>query len=178
MTGVLVSLLGGYGVVHVLPERWQRPTTISLGSISAVILAWLMTDFIGDRMRLAEEFDAAYAAMPTYEVILDHQFEGRGPLDKIEFASPARRFTASRPGGWRCEGDATREQDFELYRAISAASRTFGENCSSLKIRYHAADVEIDTCVASDRSAAAPISAADTLVTANERISSCTRAAD
>ena len=178
MTGLLVSLLGAYGLVRLMPERLQRATTISLGSISAVILAWLLTDFVGDRMRLAEEFDAAYAEMPSYDVALDHQFEGRRPLNTIEFASPERRFSAGRPGGWQCEGDATREQDYELYRAISVASKSFGANCSNLKIRYRAADIELDTCVANDRNAAALIAAADTLVTANERISSCTRAAD
>ncbi len=178
MTGVLVSLLGAYGGVRLMPERLQRPATISLGSISAVILAWLTTDFVGDRMRLAEEFEAAYAKMPSYEVGLDHQFEGRRPLNTIEFVSPARQFSASRPGGWQCEGDATREQDYDLYRAISAASRTFGQDCSNLRIRYRAADIELDTCVANDRNGAALIAVADTLVTANERISSCTRAAD
>ena len=178
MTGVLVSLLGAAALVPLLPERFKRPTTISLGSLSAVVLVWLVTDFISERLRLSEAFDEAYAKIPAYEVELDHQFDGRSPLDTIRFVSPEREFIATRPGGWTCAGTGTREQDYALYVAISRASAAFGSNCSILNIRFRADDIDLDTCVAEDTDAQALMTAADTLVTANERISSCRRAAD
>lgn len=188
--GGVSTLFVTYGAMRMLPQGARRPTAIGIGVVSFVILAYLIENFVSERMRLARQFDAAYAQMPAYEMTMEYRHNpGRRPLSRLAFESPVREFRAIRPGGWLCTGTASREQDYALFRALEAAFEASGRAidgvgkadgadgaaCALVYITWRFESTAIDLCT-DDRATLAGVEAAsDAMVEHNQRTSSCSR---
>lgn len=157
-----------------LTAKAARRATLLVGAVSAVVVLYMVYDFIVDRMARARAFDAAYAKVPTFELALTASDEDRRPFSDLAYRSETRTYSARRPGGWLCQGAGTRAHDMALFHAIRDADPALTEDCER-RVAWRIADgAKAEGCASA--SADALFSAADTMIEATERRSSCRRA--
>ena len=172
------------GVATRLPAKPLRVTTVLAGGVSFALIIFLVRDFVTDRMRQAEAFDAAYAQLRPFQLRVESSDPNRRPFSQLTFHFTTRRYVAQRPGGWLCQGNGRREHAFALAGGLRLAktetSRTGAGNahCATV-ISWHydaAAGVEAPTQL--EHTACAPealLRAADAMVTGTARRASCRR---
>lgn len=166
--------------VLLLAPKSARVATLVGGVASIAVVVYAVQDFVSHRMAQARAFDAAYQRMPSFELTLTAESAHRRPFSKLQFQSETRQYTAHRPGGWLCRGLGTRKQALALFEGLGQAADgqepngdAWARNCQLLGTwRVGAASVE--ACL--DVDGQAVVAAADTLIEATERRSSCRRA--
>ena len=121
--GALVIAALMAGVATRLPAKPLRVTTVVAGGASFALIIFLVRNFVTDRMRQAEAFDAAYARMQPFELRVESSDPNRRPFSALTFDSTTRVYVAARPGGWLCRGNGRREHAFALGRALQLAKR-------------------------------------------------------
>ena len=157
-----------------LAPKTTRLTTLSVGTASALIVVYMVYGFVTDQMAQARTFDEAYATLPAFELALQADDEDRRPFSELSYRSDTRAYSARRPGGWFCEGAATRAHNMALFQALpTATSPQPAERCS-LRMSWRIADgVERRSCASAN--AEPLVAAADVMIEATERRSSCRR---
>ena len=176
------------GVATRLPAKPLRVATVVAGGVSFALIIYLVQDFVADRMRQAEAFDAAFARMAPFELRIESNDANRRPFSVLSFDSTTRAYTAQRPGGWLCRGSGRREHAFALARGVQQAARgdaaagQAGAHCPArASWRYHQADAGAalaQEAVEHGGDACAPpalLLAADALVARTARRASCRR---
>ena len=188
------ALLGAFalaalaaGVATRLPAKPLRIATVVAGGVSFALIVYLVRDFVVDRMRQAEAFDAAYARMAPFQLRIASNDANRRPFSVLLFDSTTRAYTAHRPGGWLCRGSGRREHALALSRGLQqaareeAAPRPPGAHCPArVSWRDHtAASTPLaEGALDHDPGACAPqalLLAADGLVAGTARRASCRR---
>ena len=161
-----------------LTPKAARIATLIGGAASVSVVVYVVQDFIGDRMAQARAFDAAYERMPLFELTLEAANPNRSPFSKLQYESGQRQYAAHRPGGWLCRGTGNRQQTVALFEGLGnlqdsqESTDTAADNCQ-LSASWRVGDVAIERCLDSDGQAL--IAAAETMVEATERRSSCQR---
>lgn len=176
------------GVATRLPAKPLRVATVVAGGVSFALIVYLVRDFVADRMRQAEAFDAAYARMVPFQLRIESNDANRRPFSVLTFDSTTRAYTAHRPGGWLCRGSGRRDHTLALARGLQQAAheqstaRQPGTHCPTrVSWRYHdahAGTALAEEALADDRGTCAPQSlllAADALVGETARRASCRR---
>lgn len=169
-----------------LPAKPLRVTTVVAGGVSFALIVFLVRDFVADRMRQAEAFDAAYARMKPFQLRVESNNPNRAPFSVLTFHSTTRRYVAQRPGGWLCQGDGRREHALALSRGLQAAAREnapsgmSGGRCATHVFwRYgNAAAASAEEAMPLEHRACAPaplLLAADSMVQGTARRASCRR---
>lgn len=176
---VLATLMAG--VATRLPARPLRVTTVVAGGVSFALIIFLVRDFVADRMRQAEAFEAAYAQMRPFQLRVESRDPNRRPFSALTFNSTTHVYTAERPGGWLCRGNGLREHAFALARGLrlttredAASTLPHGHCATQVSWRYQDAAAGAEQ----ERSACAPealLHAADAMVKGTARRASCRR---
>lgn len=176
------------GVATRLPAKPLRIATVVAGGVSFALIVYLVRDFVVDRMRQAEAFDAAYARMAPFQLRIASNDANRRPFSVLLFDSTTRAYTAHRPGGWLCRGSGRREHALALSRGLQqaareeAAPRQPGAHCPT-RVSWRDHDAAASTALVQealerDHGACAPqalLLAADGLVAGTARRASCRR---
>ena len=176
----LTALIAGV-VANRLPASVCRVTTLLAAGVSFALLVYLVRDFLIDRARAAEAFDAAYARMPPFELRVDADHADRRPLSKLVFDSVTRSYVATRPGAWRCRGVGTRRHALALYQGIRALMPEAPAATTRCDVRatWRLADAASARDLGAQReacAAAAPLlAAADAMIRDTARRASCRR---
>ena len=158
-----------------LPPRPVRIATLVAGAVSFAILVYMVQDFVSDRMARAQAFDAAYAGMVGFELALAAKEANRRPFSSLVVQSETRAYEALRPGGWRCEGRASRAQTWALYQGLQGLRASGVEADCERRASWRIAGGEpVAACL--DGRGDALFAAADRLVEDTERRASCRRA--
>lgn len=168
-----------------LSAKAARRTTMAVGAVSAAVVAYLVFDFVADRMARLRSFDEAYAALPTFELVFTARDSAREPFSTLSYDSETRAYTARRPGRWLCEGKGARAHNMALFEGIraaqgaealaqSAAPEAEADDCK-LRASWRVAQGSwVVSCAAT--AAERLVAAADGMVEETERKSSCRRA--
>ena len=106
------------GLARFLSGRRLVALALALGASSFALLAFMVEDYIAERIRAANAFDAHYATLPHFELELHHVDPTREPLSRFAFDATSLVFNATRPGNWHCTGKASREEKAELHAAL------------------------------------------------------------
>lgn len=173
--------LGGAAVLAAVVLAVVRRTTgrrllaaaLVCGGTSFALLAFMVEDFIAERIREARAFDAHYATLPDFTLELAHVDATRRPLSRFSYDSSSLEFVAIRPGSWRCTAVSTRREKAALAAALPGRSGALPKPADCL------------TTVRWRRGAAPPVEAcdvdgvvialADDIVMAHERRTRCRR---
>lgn len=189
--GALVIAALMVGVATRLPAKPLRVTTVVAGGASFALIIFLVRNFVTDRMRQAEAFDAAYAQMKPFQLRVESSDPNRRPFSALTFDSNTRVYVAARPGGWLCRGNGRREHAFALGRALPLAKpqepalETPRGHCAThVSWRYGNADAALaddamQEATKLEHRACAPealLLAADAMVGGTARRASCRRA--
>ena len=194
--GATLLALGAFGalfgagimafVATLLPEKSARRATVGVGAVSAVVVAYVVFDFVTDRMARMRTFDEAYAVLPMFELAFEGRDPERKPFSTLSYNSEDRAYTARRPGGWLCQGNGARTHNMALFEGLRAAqgaddavARQMVEggvtNGCKLRVSWRIAqDPEVVRCASP--AAERLIAAADAMIKTTERKSSCRRA--
>ena len=116
--GLAATLMGAASVW--MPAKASRSVTLGAAGVSFALLIYFVRDFVADRMRQAETFDAAYERMGHFALRIESHGAGRRPFSALVFDATTRAYTAVRPGGWRCRGTGNRQHALALFRGVSA----------------------------------------------------------
>lgn len=159
-----------------LAPRTARTVTLASGVASAAVVVYLVQDFVGARIAQARAFDAAYERLPDFKLEIAADNPNRSPFSELQYSSDERQYTAQRPGGWLCQGQATRAQTMALFKAMAATptstnTATTSANCQ-LRTNWHHGDTAVETCLNAHHEI---LLAADKMIEATERRSSCQR---
>ena len=182
LLGSLVVAALMAGVATRLPAKPLRVTTVVAGGVSFALIIFLVRDFVADRMRQAEAFDAAYARLQPFQLRVEASDPNRRPFSVLTFHFTTRRYVAQRPGGWQCQGDGRREHAFALARELQLAAEgnapgAPGDHCAThVSWRYGAGAAEEAT--QPQHTACTPetlLRAADAMVAGTARRASCRR---
>ena len=194
--GATLLALGAFGALFaagimafaatLLSAKAARRATMAVGAVSAAVVAYMVFDFVADRMARLRSFDEAYAALPTFELAFAARDSERRPFSTLSYDSETRAYTARRPGSWLCQGKGARAHNMALFEGLRAAQST-----EALAQESAAPEAEADNCklraswrvaqgswVVSCAATAAErlVAAADGMVEDTERKSSCRRA--
>ena len=193
--GATLLALGAFGALFaagimafaatLLSAKAARRTTMAVGAVSAAVVAYLVFDFVADRMARLRSFDEAYAALPTFELAFTARDSARRPFSTLSYDSETRAYTARRPGRWLCEGKGARTHNMALFKGLHAAqgaqalaqesaAAAEAADCklrASWRVAQGAWEV---SCAAT--AAELLVAAADRMVEETERKSSCRRA--
>lgn len=164
--------------VMLLTPKAGRLATLVGGVASIAVVVYAVQDFVGHRMAQARAFDEAYERMPHFDLALTAESASRRPFSKLQFESETGQYTAERPGGWLCQGHANREQTMTLFEGLGHVADGRGANVDAvgacqMRATWQMGGVSGEQCL--DVDGQALIAAADTLVDATERRSSCRR---
>lgn len=164
--------------VMLLTPKAGRLATLVGGVASIAVVVYAVQDFVGHRMAQARAFDEAYERMPRFDLALVAESASRRPFSKLQFESETRRYTAERPGGWLCQGEANRQQTMALFEGLGPVVDGQEANVGAvaacqLRAAWQVGDASGQKCL--DVDGQALIAAADTLIDATERRSSCRR---
>ena len=177
LLGALVVAALMAGVATRLPAKPLRVTTVVAGGVSFALIIFLVRDFVADRMRQAEAFDAAYARLQPFQLRVESSDPNRRPFSQLTFHFTTRRYSAQRPGGWLCQGNGRREHAFALAGGLQLAKQETTRtdaghaHCATMvSWRYDATQLEHTACAPE-----ALLRAADAMVTGTERRASCRR---
>lgn len=173
------------GVATRLPAKPLRVTTVVAGGVSFALIIFLVRDFVADRMRHAEAFDAAYAQLRPFRLRVESNDPNRRPFSALTFHFATRAYVAERPGGWLCRGNGQREHAFALARGLQLATREGpapgarrGQCPTQVSWRYDDAAGRAEEPPQREHSACAPeelLQAADAMVAGTARRASCRR---
>lgn len=157
-----------------LPPKRVRIGTLVAGGASFAILAYMVQDYVGERLERSRAFDAAYELMPAFELTLVTEDLRRDPFAELAFGSAGGDYMALRPRGWRCSGKGRRQDAMALYAALSAmATAPEGGRCD-VEAAWRIEDGEgQNACIGEGH---ALLGAADAMIHETERKSSCRRA--
>lgn len=176
LTGAIVAALLLTMAALTLPPKPVRIATLVFAGASFAILVYMVQDFIFDRVERAQARDAVYRDMPHYELTLWAKNPQREAFSQLQFNSETRRYVASRPGGWRCEGTATTSQAVVVFEAMLIVELEAHPSCdlrASWRTIGGATGMDRHGCIGNDN---ALFAAADDMVEATERKASCRRA--
>ena len=176
LTGAIIAALLLTLAALTLPPKPVRIATLVFAAASFAILVYMVQDFIVDRVERAQARDAAYQTMPHYELTLWAKNPQREAFSRLQFNSETRRYVATRPGGWRCEGRGSSSQAVDVFEAMGLVELTARPSCdlrASWRTIGDAAGNGRHGCVGDD---SALFAAADNMVEATERKASCRRA--
>ena len=173
LLGALIAAVLFALVAFRLPPKPARIATLVAGGASFAILLYMVGDFVADRMARAQAFDAAYAAMPAFELALASNNPGRRPFSKLAYDAETREYTATRPGGWLCRGTASRQHKMALFAGLRVAEAS--DDCERKATwRIDGGSAKVNVCGAFD----SLFAAADEMVEATQRHASCRRPDD
>ena len=194
--GATLLALGAFGALFgagimafaatLLPAKGARRATVGVGAVSAAVVAYMVFEFVTDRMVRLRAFDEAYAALPAFELAFEARDPERKPFATLSYNSETRAYTARRPGGWRCQGNGARTHNMALFEGLRAAQgvddavarqMVEGSAADGCKLRVSwriAQDPEVVRCASP--AAERLIAAADAMIETTERKSSCRRA--
>ena len=158
-------------LARALTGRGLLVAALALGASSFALLAFMVEDYIAERIRAANAFDAHYATLPEFELELRHVDGTREPLSRFTFDAATLEFIALRPGNWRCTGKASREEKSNLHAALQTVPISGAAPCTTT-VRWHIAGGEPgESC-----DAEALMALADAVVRSHERRTRCRRA--
>ena len=181
LAGAMVAaLLLGLAALS-LPPKPTRVVTLAFAGVSFALLAYIVLDFVGDRIARAQALEAAYAELPHFELALAAKDIDRRAFSQLALNSQTREYVAHRPGGWRCEGTASRAQTVALFDAMQAADLAPRPSCGLTASWRNIGGVGgkqpnergAQGCIAFG---SALFAVADNMVEATERKASCRRA--
>ena len=193
--GATLLALGGFGALFgagimafaatLLSAKAARRATMAVGAVSAALVAYMVFDFVADRMAHMRAFDEAYAALPAFELAFEAQDPERQPFSTLSYTSETRAYTARRPGGWLCQGNGARDHNMALFDGIRAAqgadalarqmAETDSANACKLRVSWRIAEApEVAWCASTATEHL--VAAADGMIETTERKSSCRRA--
>ena len=179
---VLAALMAG--VATRLPAKPLRVTTVVAGGVSFALIIFLVRDFVADRMRQAEAFDAAYAQLRPFQLRVESNDPNRRPFSQLTFHFATRRYSAQRPGGWRCQGNGRREHAFALAGGLQLAEQEATRtdaglaHCATVVSWRYDAAASVEGASQLEHAACAPealLRTADAMVTGTARRASCRR---
>ncbi|MDE0691980.1 MAG: hypothetical protein OXI55_07005 [Gammaproteobacteria bacterium] len=116
--GASLFAVATLGLARFLAGRRLLALALALGASSFALLAFMVEDYIAERIRAANAFDAHYATLPHFELSLHHVDPTREPLSRFAFDATSLEFNATRPGNWHCTGKASRKEKAELHAAL------------------------------------------------------------
>ena len=163
-------------VARLLPPKPVRIATLVVGAGSFALLAYMVQDFISDRVDEARALADAYARLPWIEVTLTAENDaGRAPFSELVYDSATREYVATRPGGWVCRGTLSSRRAMALYAGAQAAEADLDTVATCglrVVVRFESAP-PLRAC--GYLSGAQLFAAADDIVKATERKASCRR---
>ena len=160
-----------FALARALAGRRLLIVALALGASSFALLAFMVEDYIAERIRAADAFDAHYATLPHFELELHHVDPTRQPLSRFTLDATTLEFTATRPGNWHCTGKASREERAELQVALQTIAIAPATTCATTA-KWHIADAPpVESC---DDETLIPL--ADAIIQAHERRTRCRRA--
>ena len=166
--GAVLLALGVWAIARMLAGRRLLVAALALGASSFALLAFMVEDYVAERIRASDDFDALYAALPDFALELRHVNPARQPQSQFTFDGATLGFTAMRPGNWRCTGTARREDKAELHAALQNVPVAPATLCSTTA-RWHVTGAPpVESC---DNETLLPL--ADAIVEATERKSRC-----
>ena len=166
---VLLAALA-YALARALTGRRLLIAALVLGASSFALLAFMVEDYIAERIRAADAFDAHYATLPHFSLELHHVDPTRQPLSRFTFDATTLEFTATRPGNWHCTGKASREERAELHTALQTMPVAAGDTCTTTA-KWQVADAPpVESC---DSETLIPL--ADAIIQTHERRTRCRR---
>ena len=160
-----------FALARALAGRRLLISALALGASSFALLAFMVEDYIAERIRAAAAFDAHYATLPDFSLELHHVDPTREPLSRFTFDAVTLEFTATRPGNWRCTGKANREEKAELHAALQTMPIATVTPCTTTAQWHIAGGEPIEAC--DDETL---IALADDIVRTHERRTRCRRA--
>ena len=167
---VLLAALA-FALARALAGRRLLVAALGLGASSFALLAFMVEDYVAERIRAADAFDAHYATLPLFELELGHVDPTRKPLSRFAFDATTLEFTATRPGNWHCSGKASREEAAELHAALRTMTGSGAAPCPTTVQWHVAAGEPIEAC-----DDGTLVALADDIVRAHERRTRCRRA--
>ncbi len=184
LTGAALAATGLATATALLPPKPARIATLVAGVVSFGILAYMVSDYIVDRVEKARAFDDAYAGLGPFELTLESTDRRRRPFSELTFESDSaldtRDYTALRPGGWLCRGRGNREHTMALFRGVRAAEGdgyATGRCSRRASWRIAGEAPTTDRCADAGDGFAALFAAADEMIEETKRYASCRRAA-
>lgn len=158
-------------VVRRLTGRRLLAAALVCGGASFALLAFMVEDFVAERIREARAFDTHYETLPDFTLELVHVDATRRPLSQFSYDSTSLEFVALRPGNWRCTGTSNRREKSALWAAIAPRSEPLPADCVT-SVRWQVGTAPpVEVC---DRAGVA-IALADDIVMAHERRTRCRR---
>jgi hypothetical protein len=157
-----------------LPPKQMRIGTLAAGGASFAILAYMVQDYVGERLERSRAFDAAYERMPAFELTLLAEDLRREPFAELAYGAVQGDYVALRPRGWRCRGSGRRQDAMAIYTALQTVTATEEGRCAVdavWRIDGEAGEACIDD-------GHALLDAADAMVNETERKSSCRQTED
>ena len=131
LAGAAVFAVATLALARVLTGRRLLVAALALGASSFALLAFMVEDYIAERIRAANAFDAHYATLPHFELKLHHVDPTREPLSRFAFDATTLEFTAIRPGNWHCTGTASRKEKAELHAALQDMPVAYTPPCTT-----------------------------------------------
>ena len=166
---VLLAALA-YALARALTGRRLLIAALVLGASSFALLAFMVEDYIAERIRAADAFDAHYVTLPHFSLELHHVDPTRQPLSRFTFDATTLEFTATRPGNWHCTGKASREERAELHAALETMPTAPATPCTTTA-KWHIGDAPpVESC---DNETLIPL--ADAIIQTHERRTRCRR---
>lgn len=181
LLGAALAAALAAGVAKRLARKPLRVVTVVAGGVSFALVIYLAQDFVAERLRGAEAFDAAYARMTPFQLRVEANNGNRRPFSALKFDSATRAYAARRPGGWLCRGTGGRDHALGLSLRVRGIEGDRSANCDvRLAWRYGAfADGLAEAEQAPfEHSACAPdalLRVADAMVERTARRASCRR---
>ena len=168
--GATLLALMAYAIARLLVGRRLLIAALVLGASSFALLAFMVEDYIAERIRAANAFDAHYATLPDFTLELRHVDPTRQPLSRFTFNAATLEFTAIRPGNWHCTGKASREEKADLYAALTTIQVALPPTCPTTAQWRIANAAAIEAC-----DDGVLIALADETIRAHERRTRCRR---
>lgn len=129
LAGAALLALAAYAMARALAGRRLLIAALILGASSFALLAFMVEDYIAERIRAANAFDAHYATLPNFTLELRHVDPTRQPLSQFTFDAATLEFAAIRPGNWHCTGKASREEKADLHAALTTIPVVIPPTC-------------------------------------------------
>ncbi len=171
LAGAGLFAVATLALARFLTGRRLLVVALALGASSFALLAFMVEDYVAERIRAANAFDAHYATLPEFALELRHVDRTRQPLSQFTFDAATLAFTAMRPGNWHCTGKASREETAELLAALRTTPVSGAASCTTTAQWHIAGGEPIESC--DDTTL---IALADDIVRAHERRTRCRRA--
>ena len=170
LAGAALLAAAAFASARALTGRRLVVAALVLGASSFALLAFMVEDYIAERIRAANAFDAHYATLPDFTLQLGHVDPTRQPLSRFSFDATTLEFTAMRPGRWHCTGKASREEKAELHAALTTVPVTNDATCPTTAQWRLGVAAPMESC-----DDGTLIALADDIVRTHERRTRCRR---